>query len=84
MIKLIKCWIFGHDFDWTEYDKRVEKEEHYADGALVYCVRCNSYQRPKMRKIQEAPCEGSIPKEIIQKAVDSIAKERKRCQKRKK
>ena len=45
MIKLIKCLMFGHHFDWDEYDKRIEKEEHRADATLVYCTRCKSYKR---------------------------------------
>lgn len=52
MIKKIKCLLFGHHFDWAEYGERIEKEEHHADGEMVYCVRCKSYQKIKMRKIQ--------------------------------
>lgn len=82
MIRIIKCFLFGHLLDWTEYDKRIEKEGHYADGRFVYCYRCRSYKKMKMRKIHEAPYEGTIPKEVIQKAVESIAKERKKCLKK--
>lgn len=27
MINKIKCFLFGHKFDWDEYDKRMELEE---------------------------------------------------------
>ncbi|CAB4128172.1 hypothetical protein UFOVP100_14 [uncultured Caudovirales phage] len=48
MINLIKCLILGHVFDWKEYDKRIEKEQRYADGTLIYCTRCKSYKKIKM------------------------------------
>lgn len=48
MIKLIKCLIWGHEFDWKEYDKRIEKEEHYAAGTMIFCSRCKSYQKVKV------------------------------------
>lgn len=47
MINLMKCLVLGHKLDWVEYDKRIETEQHYADGTLVYCTRCDTYRKQK-------------------------------------
>jgi hypothetical protein len=46
MLNKIKCFLFGHIIDWKEYDKRIEKEEHYADGPMIFCERCRTYAKP--------------------------------------
>jgi hypothetical protein len=50
MIKLLKCLIYGHAYDWFEYDIRIRKEQHYASNFLVYCKRCNRYKNYKKRE----------------------------------
>lgn len=47
LIKTFKktgCLILGHDYNWSEYDERIEKEQHHAAGWLVFCNRCKEYK----------------------------------------
>jgi len=47
IFKRLICRLSGHDYDWKEYNERMEKEEHHAAGWLVYCTRCAEYKAPK-------------------------------------
>lgn len=38
--KNIKC---KHTPDWHEYNARIEREEHYADPTVIYCIKCKRY-----------------------------------------
>jgi hypothetical protein len=42
---LVKCFILGHEYDWDEYQKRIEGEQHHADGLYVFCERCRKYKK---------------------------------------
>lgn len=44
IIKMIKCKLFGHDIDFEEHLRRIEKYEHYGDS-FFYCSRCNIYYK---------------------------------------
>ena len=40
--------MFGHVFDWVEYDSRIEKEDYYADTSVGYCTRCHAFRQLRM------------------------------------
>ncbi len=44
-MSLIKCFIFGHEIDWDEYERRLESEEHHTSGVFLYCKCCKKYNR---------------------------------------
>jgi hypothetical protein len=41
---ILKCFFIGHDYDWEEYEKRIEKEEHHGAYDMVFCKRCMNYK----------------------------------------
>lgn len=40
----IVCRFKGHSVDWKEYDRRIEKEGHYAHPSMLFCSRCKRYE----------------------------------------
>lgn len=45
LIKNVICFILDHKIDWSEYDNRIEKEEHYAAADIGFCIRCKKYKK---------------------------------------
>jgi len=42
-IEKLICLLNGHDYDWEEYKKRFEIEQHHAATDYVFCRRCRKY-----------------------------------------